>query len=138
MKFYHDLGLIEWGSPKTNQNPPAYSDVLTNTVNFSQYDRLKRTAEARAEEARVERKQQQEIANKAKIDAEKAATKAEEATFKAAKASTEAEETKRLAEEAKITLKEKKSEEVIPRCQHEVQHAQKMPTNREKKLRKQS
>ena len=46
---------------------------------------------------------QQEIANKAKIDAEQATTKAEEATFKAAKASTEAEETKCLAEEAKIT-----------------------------------
>ena len=97
MNFYHDLGLIEEGSPKPNQNPPAHSDVLTNTVNFSQSARLKRRAEAKAEEVRAETKQQQEI------DAEQATTKAEEATFKAAKASTEAEETKRLAEEAKIT-----------------------------------
>ena len=103
LNFYHDLGLIEWGSPKTYQNPPAYSDVLTNTVNFSQSARLKRRAEAKAEEVKAETKQQQEISNKAKIYAEQATTKAEEATFKAAKASTEAEETKRLAEEAKIT-----------------------------------
>ena len=108
LNFYHNLGLIEEGSPKPNQNPPAHSDVLTNTVNFFQYVRLKITAEARAEEARAERKQQQEIANKAKIDAEQDTTKAEEATCKAAKASTEAEETKRLAEEAKITKEKNK------------------------------
>ena len=89
--------------PKPNQNPPAYSNVLTNNVYLSQYAKLKRTAEARAEEARAERKQEQEIANKAKIDDEQDTTKAKEATCKAAKASTEAEETKPLAEEAKIT-----------------------------------
>ena len=56
MNVAHDLGLIEEGPPKHNQNPPASIDVMTNTVSFLQSARLKRRTQARAEEARAETK----------------------------------------------------------------------------------
>ena len=57
------------------------SDVLKKNINTPQFARLERTAETRAEEAKVETKKQQNIAANENIEAEKAPTDTEKATL---------------------------------------------------------
>ena len=102
MHFFHDLGVIEEETPKSNQDQPAYSDVLMKNVHLSQSARQKKRAETRAAEARAETKRQQDIAENAKIVAKKATTEAEKVTIEAEKAATEAEKARQSAEKAKI------------------------------------
>ena len=100
--FFHDLGVIEEETPKSNQDQPAYSDVLMKNVHLSQSARQKKRAETRAAEARSETKRQQDIGENSKNEAKQATTEAEKATIEAEKAAIEAEEAKRSAEEAKL------------------------------------
>ena len=80
------------------------SDVLKKNINTPQFARLERTAETRAEEAKVETKKQQNIAANANIEAEKAPTDTEKATLETKEAKNYAEEAKHSAEEAKVIL----------------------------------
>ena len=68
------------------------SDVLKKNINVPQFARLERRAETRAEEARVETKKQQNIAEIANMEAEKTPTDTKNAKLDTKEAKHDAEE----------------------------------------------
>ena len=81
VNLFHDLGVVEDPTPEPLPNPrePLYANVLKKNVKQSQISRLQKRSNARAEEARAEKKVQQEIAANARIECEKATREAENA-----------------------------------------------------------
>ena len=97
VNLFHDLGVVEDATPEPVPNPrePLYANVLKKNLKQSQFSRLQKRANARAEEARAETKVQQEIAANARIECDKATRDAE-------KAREEAENAKSLALKEKM------------------------------------
>ena len=80
------------------------NDVLKKNINTPQFARIERRTETRAEETKVETKNQQNIAANSNIEAEKAPTDTEKAILQTKEAKNYAGEAKHSALK-KITLK---------------------------------
>ena len=61
----HDLGAVVKTTPKHQPEQQQYSDVLKKTIRQSQLNRLKKRADARAEQANVQTQQHNDTAGKA-------------------------------------------------------------------------
>ena len=103
----------------------VYIDVLKKNISTPKFARLERRAESRADEARVETKNQQNLAANANIKAEKAPTDTQKATLETVEADNYAKEVNQSAKEAKvITLKTKKDlEKALAKFKVEVEQA---------------
>ena len=99
VNIQHDFGLIEEVAPEPEKESrkPLYKEVLRKNINNSRYNRLYRRANSQAEEARVELKAQQKIAENAKAECEISKIDAEKAKDEAKKAKEEAEKAKHEA-----------------------------------------
>ena len=95
-------------------------------MNTPQFTRLERTAETRADEAKVQTKKQQNIPAYSNYEAEKAPIDTEIATLQTEEAKKYAEEAKHSAEEAKVILlknQKKDCEEAIAKLKLEAEKA---------------
>ena len=109
----HEIGDVVETSAIDSSKISSYSEALKknpNTVNFSQMKRLEKRALSRAEEARKATKEQQTIAEDAKVELLKAKQVAEKASHEAEEAQKETEYAKQKAEEAKHEAEEAKKE----------------------------
>ena len=81
VNLFHDLGVVEDATPEPEPKTrePLYANVLKKNSKQSQFSRLQKRANTRAEEARAETKVQQEIAANARIGCDKATRDAEKA-----------------------------------------------------------
>ena len=73
VNFSHDL--------RVTPEKTVYSDILKKNINTPQFDRLERSPETWAEEAKVENKKQQNTAANANIEAKKALTDTQKVTL---------------------------------------------------------
>ena len=103
----------------------VYIDVLKKNISTPKFARLERRAESRADEARVETENQQNISANANIKAEKAPTDTQKATLETVEADNYVKEVNQSAKEAKvITLKTKKDlEKALAKFKVEVEQA---------------
>ena len=91
----HDLGAVV--KPTTKHQQPEqqqYSDVLKKTVRPSQLNRLKKRADARAEQANVQTQQHNDTAGKAIYEISKVIQESEKVKTEAKNAKLEAEKAK--------------------------------------------
>ena len=100
----HDLGAVVKTAPAQKPEQKQYSEVLKKTVKPSQLNRLKKRADARAEQAKVSDKKHEETAEKATNEATKAVQEAEKVKCEAENAKHEAKRAHTAAENVKVEL----------------------------------